>query len=96
LGQSIEQSAHFELLSPVTLNIVCFTLQQVDTIRRDRFLEALKRDGQVLLTPTFFAGKPAIRAAFSNWSTTEKDVARIIEALERCALQVPIVDTQTE
>jgi hypothetical protein len=48
----------------------------------------LKRDGQVLLTPTFYAGKPAIRAAFVNWSTSEQDVQRIIEALERCASQV--------
>jgi glutamate/tyrosine decarboxylase-like PLP-dependent enzyme len=88
MAQGIEQSAHFELLAPVPLNVVCFALRDTDTARRDLFLEALQRDGQVLLTPTFFAGKPAIRAAFVNWSTTEQDIPRILAALERCALQV--------
>jgi glutamate/tyrosine decarboxylase-like PLP-dependent enzyme len=88
LAQSIEQSAHFELLAPVTLNIVCFALRETDTYQRDCFLETLKRDGQVLLTPTFFAGRAAIRVAFVNWSTSEQDVQRITEALERCALQI--------
>lgn len=90
LGQSIEQSRQFELLAPVVLNIVCFALRGADTNQRDHFLEQLKRDGQVLLTPTFFAGKPAIRAAFVNWATTMKDVERIVEVLERCAAQVAL------
>ena len=51
----------------------------------DQFLEKLKEDGQVLLTPTFFGGKPAIRAAFVNWSTSEQDIPVILDALERCA-----------
>jgi glutamate/tyrosine decarboxylase-like PLP-dependent enzyme len=88
LGQSIKESTHFELLAPISLNIVCFALRGADATQRDRFLEVLKRDGQVLLTPTFYAGKPAIRAAFVNWSTSEQDVQRIIEALERCTSQV--------
>lgn len=90
LGQSIEQSPRFELLAPVTLNIVCFALRGADASQRDHFLEELKRDGQVLLTPTFYAGKPAMRAAFVNWATTMKDVERIVEALERCAAQVAL------
>jgi glutamate/tyrosine decarboxylase-like PLP-dependent enzyme len=90
LGQHIEQSARFELLSPVYLNIVCFTLSGVDTAQRDRFLALLQRDGQVLLTPTLFAGKPAIRAAFVNWSTTEQDIEKIIDALERCVREIKL------
>jgi glutamate/tyrosine decarboxylase-like PLP-dependent enzyme len=87
MGQGIEQSPHFELLAPITLNIVCFALRGADVAQRDHFLEALKQDGQVLLTPTFFAGRPAIRAAFVNWSTTEQDIPLILEALDRCALR---------
>ena len=85
MGQGIEQSPHFELLAPVRLNIVCFALRGANAARRDHFLEALKKDGRVLLTPTFFAGKPAIRAAFVNWSTREQDIALILNALEQCA-----------
>lgn len=85
MGQGIEQSTHFELLTPVRLNIVCFALGGSSANQRDRFLEKLREDGQVLLTPTFFAGKPAIRAAFVNWSTSERDIPVILDALERCA-----------
>jgi len=85
MGQGIEQSSSFELLTPVRLNIVCFALRGASANQRDQFLEKLKEDGQVLLTPTFFAGKPAIRAAFVNWSTSEQDIPIILDALERCA-----------
>jgi glutamate/tyrosine decarboxylase-like PLP-dependent enzyme len=88
LGEHIERSELFELLSPVYLNIVCFTLSGAGATQRDQFLALLQRDGQVLLTPTLFAGKPAIRAAFVNWSTTEQDVERIIAALERCIREI--------
>ncbi len=84
LGQGIEQSSHFELLAPVRLNIVCFTLRDANAEQRNQFLERLKEDGRVLLTPTLFAEKPAIRAAFSNWSTSENDIPLILEALEEC------------
>ncbi len=85
MAQGIESSPHFELLAPVRLNIVCFAQRGAHAAQRDHFLEALKEDGRVLLTPTFFAGKPAIRAAFVNWSTSEQDISLILKALERCA-----------
>jgi glutamate/tyrosine decarboxylase-like PLP-dependent enzyme len=85
MAQGIEQMPHFELLAPVRLNIVCFTLRGANPAQRDSFLERLKEDGRVLLTPTFFAGKPAIRAAFVNWSTSEQDIPLILNALEQCA-----------
>jgi len=85
LAQGLESSPRFALLAPVHLNIVCFTLRGANAAQRDRFLEALKADGRVLLTPTFFAGTPAIRAAFVNWSTSEQDIPIILNALEQCA-----------
>jgi glutamate/tyrosine decarboxylase-like PLP-dependent enzyme len=85
LAQGIEQSPHFDLLAPVRLNIVCFTLKGADTARRDRFLAALTADGRVLLTPTVFDGVPAIRAAFANWSTREQDIPVILDALVQYA-----------
>lgn len=85
LAQGIESSPHFALLAPVRLNIVCFALRGTNAGQRDRFLEALKEDGRVLLTPTFFAGTPAIRAAFVNWSTSKQDIPLILTTLEQCA-----------
>lgn len=88
MAQGLESSPLFELLAPVRLNIVCFALRDADAARRDRFLEALKEDGRVLLTPTFFAGKPAIRAAFANWSTSEQDIPLVLAALETYAREI--------
>jgi hypothetical protein len=48
MGQGIEQSSRFELLTPVRLNIVSFALRGASVDRRDQFLEKLKEDGQVL------------------------------------------------
>lgn len=83
LHRTPEDSRRFRALP--RLNIVCFALRDSSNDQRDRFLEKLKEDGQVLLTPTFFDGKPAIRAAFVNWSTSEQDIPIILDALERCA-----------
>ncbi len=85
LAQGLESSSYFELLAPVHLNIVCFALRGADATQRNHFLEALKKDGRVLLSSTFFAGKPAIRAAFANWSTREQDIPLILDVLEQCA-----------
>lgn len=81
LGEHIDSSADFELLAPVHLNIVCFALREGDAERRDRFLAHLNGDGRVYMTPSVLAGRPAVRAAFSNWSTTEEDVEMVWSAL---------------
>ena len=88
MAQELGRSPTFDVLAPAHLNIVCFALRGADSARRDRFLEALKADGRVLLTPTFFAGQPAIRAAFSNWSTSEHDLPLLLSALEECAQEI--------
>jgi len=72
LGQRLQQSDDFELLAPVQLNIVCFALKNPDVTAR--FIEAVRDSGRTLVTPTVFKGTPAIRAAFSNWRTTDVDL----------------------
>ncbi|BCJ40965.1 aspartate aminotransferase family protein [Actinoplanes ianthinogenes] len=64
------------LLAPVRLNVVCFTVDDVPAT-----LAAVARSGEAFLTPTVYQGVPALRAAFSNWRTTEDDADRVITAL---------------
>lgn len=83
LGDKIHNSQEFKILSPVRLNVVCFSLnkESITTETMNKFLTSLNQQGNVFMTPTFYNGVPAIRAAFSNWRTEEKDLDIIWEAL---------------
>ncbi|MEI2579825.1 pyridoxal phosphate-dependent decarboxylase family protein [Scytonema sp. PRP1] len=78
MGQRINNSSHFRLLAPVSLNVVCFTLSEqkynlsLDNIQK--FLAKLTDKGEVFLTPTVYNGTPAMRAAIANWRTQEADI----------------------
>ncbi|MEV0296154.1 hypothetical protein [Nocardia sp. NPDC050710] len=37
--------------------------------------------GETYVTPTVYDGTPALRAAFSNWRTTDADVDRVYAAI---------------
>ena len=58
------------------MNVVCFTINHPDVsgdlIRT--FLNAVRDEGNVFFTPTFYKGQPAIRAAVSNWLTDTEDI----------------------
>jgi glutamate/tyrosine decarboxylase-like PLP-dependent enzyme len=86
LGERIQASSHFRLLAPVRLNVVCFTLadEAVTTAQVQEFLTRLRQGGRVFLTPTVYKDVPGIRAAFSNWRTTDEDVAIAWSALLEC------------
>ncbi|MER7988755.1 pyridoxal-dependent decarboxylase [Streptomyces noursei] len=88
LGEAITALDGLRLLAPVRLNVVCFTLADSPTADRLAALaDALA--GEVFLTPTVYAGLPALRAAFSNWRTTAEDVRRIAAALEEAVRARP-------
>ncbi|UQA56695.1 pyridoxal phosphate-dependent decarboxylase family protein [Polyangium aurulentum] len=77
LGERIEGSTAFERLAPVRLNIVCFTLRQEGGATQAdirAFLDRLRDDGRVFVSPTVLHGVPGMRAALSNWRTTERDI----------------------
>lgn len=90
-GDLIESSEQFTLLSPVRLNIVCFTLKHPSLTFEllQGFLKAVTLQGEVFLTPTVLKGTPAIRAAVSNWQTQEEDMKKAFEAL--CNVHIPVL-----
>ncbi|MFG3024255.1 pyridoxal phosphate-dependent decarboxylase family protein [Streptomyces sp. NPDC048254] len=82
LGAGIDALPDLRLLAPVRLNVVCFTLAENPTQERvDALARALAASGETFLTPTVFGGVPALRAAFSNWRTTEDDTRRVLAAV---------------
>jgi glutamate/tyrosine decarboxylase-like PLP-dependent enzyme len=84
LGDWIASSEKYKLLAPVRLNIVCFTLNKnaLTSEAIKDFLGRVRDDGRVFFTPTLYKGVPAIRAAISNWQTSEKDIDIAIEVLK--------------
>ena len=83
LGRFIEESPGFELLAPVRLNTVCFTLKGEEN--QDKvvpFLSCLNNSGKIFMTPAFYNGKKGIRAAFVNWRTTESDITIAITEMQ--------------
>ncbi|MDR8412832.1 pyridoxal-dependent decarboxylase [Nonomuraea sp. 3-1Str] len=81
LGEAVGDLPGLRLLAPVRLNVVCFTLAADPTAERLADL-AGRLAPDVFVTPTVYDGVPALRAAFSNWRTTDADVRRIVTALE--------------
>jgi glutamate/tyrosine decarboxylase-like PLP-dependent enzyme len=76
----VEETPGVELLAPARLNIVCFRFAPegldaaaLDDLNR-RAVAAIQADGRAFVTPTSWAGKGAIRAAFDNWATGPRDV----------------------
>ncbi|GGS67346.1 aspartate aminotransferase family protein [Planobispora rosea] len=84
LGERIAALPGYRLLAPVRLNVVCFTLAEAPE-RTGDLVTAITESGEAFLTPTVYDGVPALRAAFSNWRTTEADVERVAKLLERLA-----------
>ena len=80
-GDWIRKHNHFELLAPIRLNTVCFTLNDYSDERVTRFLSVLNETGKVFMSPTFYLEKKGIRAAFVNWRTTSEDISYVMELI---------------
>ncbi|MFI6507831.1 pyridoxal phosphate-dependent decarboxylase family protein [Streptosporangium sp. NPDC050855] len=86
LGERIAAMPAYRLLAPVRLNVVCFTLSDPPSPARIAELaDAITASGEAFLTTTVLDGVPALRAAFSNWRTTEADVDRVAKILGEVA-----------
>jgi glutamate/tyrosine decarboxylase-like PLP-dependent enzyme len=84
-GEAVKKLGHFELLAPVRMNVLCFSLKGEDTTfeKVQELLEKIRDDGKVFFTPTIYKGKPGIRAAISNWQTEREDIQIALEVLDR-------------
>ncbi|MBK6265215.1 aspartate aminotransferase family protein [Marivirga sp. S37H4] len=84
LGGYIEAHKSFELLAPVRLNNICFTLAGDEN--QDKvfdFLKGLNETGKVFMTPTIYKGKNGIRASFVNWRTNSKDIELVFAEMNK-------------
>jgi glutamate/tyrosine decarboxylase-like PLP-dependent enzyme len=80
------------ILNDVVLNQVLVRFDAADPAdvaagdaRTRRVIAAIQRDGTMWAGGTTWHGLAAMRISVSNWSTTEGDVDRCVEAIIRCA-----------
>ncbi|MEM7119368.1 MAG: pyridoxal-dependent decarboxylase [Chloroflexota bacterium] len=97
LTEHIASSGQFRLMADTHLNVVCFTLNRDNLQQTDisAYLTRLRDDGRVFLTPTNYKGTPAIRAAFSNWQTTDEDVAICWQAMNDVLVEIAVYKHQS-
>jgi aromatic-L-amino-acid decarboxylase len=87
----IEQSSLFEIVAPVTLNIVCFGLRAcADSELNKAIAIDLQERGLAAPSTTIIGGRTVIRAAIVNHRTTERDVDTLMAALRDSALRVTL------
>lgn len=100
LGSCLQADDRFELLAEVRLNVACFTFklandQVAEQTHIKRFLALLAVTGEVFMSPTFYKGQFAIRAAFSNWRTQTADVEKAWELLQQTYNQMKASENKT-
>ena len=82
-GNQLIEDGNFELLAPIRLNNVCFTLKGDHNQEKvSPFLTELNDRGKVFMTPTVYQNRKGIRASFVNWRTTENDIRIVTEEMK--------------
>ncbi|WP_166920915.1 pyridoxal phosphate-dependent decarboxylase family protein [Flavobacterium poyangense] len=88
-GNALIEDGNFELLAPIRLNNVCFTLKGDHNQEKvASFLSLLNDRGKVFMTPTVYQNRKGIRASFVNWRTTENDIKIVIEEMKATLLEI--------
>ena len=90
LADTVRADARYELLAPVTLNVVCFRMlapgQDLDAFNADIVAE-VQESGVAVPSTTRIHGKTVIRVALVNHRTQPEDLQLLLQALQ-CAAEV--------
>jgi glutamate/tyrosine decarboxylase-like PLP-dependent enzyme len=78
-------AAGYEVRNEVTLNQVVVSFGTAEQTQRT--IAAIQEDGTCWCGGTVWKGRAAMRISVSNWSTTDEDVERSIQAILRAARQ---------
>ena len=78
----VEESDDWELVAPQRFSLVCFRLIGADE-ENERILERVNASGEIFVNHTKLDGRYVLRLAIGNVRTTEADVRRAWEVLNR-------------
>lgn len=80
------RAAGYEVLNEVALNQVLVSFGTAEQTQRT--IAAIQEDGTCWCGGTVWKGRTAMRISVSNWSTTDADVEKSIEAMVRVARKI--------
>jgi aromatic-L-amino-acid decarboxylase len=78
----VEESDEWELVAPLRFSLVCFRRIGSDE-ENEHLLERVNASGEIFITHTRLGGRYVLRLAIGNARTTEDDVRRAWEVLNR-------------
>ncbi len=85
LGQKIAQHTNFELLAPVCMNGICFTIrvngQRATKKQLHTFVEKVVAVGRLFMSPTHYNHQPALRISITNWQTEKHHIEKACNSL---------------
>ncbi len=84
MADQLREADDVAVLNDVVLNQVLVRFGDSDDRTRE-VIAAVQEDGTAWMGGTTWQGKAAMRISVSNWSTTEADADRTVEAILRCA-----------
>ncbi len=84
MADRLRRTDGIQILNDVVLNQVLVRFGDSDEETR-RVIGAVQTDGTAWMGGTTWKGMAAMRISVSNWSTTEADADRSVEAILRCA-----------
>ena len=88
-GRALEADSAFELIAPVRLNVVAFTLTDRLAADVDHLLQRLNDRGRYFCTPTTLFGRRGIRAAFVNWQHETDQAKALLTELTAALSELP-------
>ncbi len=96
LADWLAQNNKFELMIDCQLNVVLFrpnclglSEQQADLLTT-QLLGLINQEGKLFLSPSSWQGRTIIRAALSNWQTSEQDLHIAKESLTNCSKKLAL------
>jgi glutamate/tyrosine decarboxylase-like PLP-dependent enzyme len=82
---TLRERGGWEVVSPAQLAIVCFRREGADDAATDALVRAAVADGYAAPSTTILEGRTVARLCTINPRTTDEDIVRTIERLERLA-----------
>ncbi len=91
MAERLAEEPGVSILNEVVLNQVLVRFGDDDDVTR-KTVAAVQADGTLWLSGTTWHGMAAMRISVSNWSTTEWDADRSVDAILSCYRRVPAAD----